>query len=451
MHEGKNRLFKHGNLVVRRIDDFYLALSPDLPNIMVMDDFGKRFFELCDGCLTADDIIEQILKEHKVEVSRGELVSFVSSLLDAKFLLLKSPESLQKVERSLEKLGRLYFHVTRGCNLRCKHCYVEAGEPLEGELTTLEAVKLTEDFAQLGGEMLVISGGEPFLRKRTLYEVFRRARESGIGRIFVETNGTLISDVDVDICRKYGVELGVSLDGAVPETNDSIRGAGSYRKTVGAVRKLAGAGVRLRIAMTLMRPNVEEAERMILLAKDLDVESMAFKVVRGLGRAGSSRDLLLSLKKMHSVILSSWRKAEEVGVATQLEDQFQSFARLTRTDSCGAGTDVLLVSSNGDVYPCNMFLGLPEFRAGNIREQRLEDVWRNSEALKVLRRLSVLDIEGCRDCELKFICRFCPGEIFLEHGNFNKKPSFCPLYKGLSWMLIEELARRMWKEQSACT
>jgi len=445
-YELTDRLCKPKNLVMRKVDDFYMALSPDLPNIMVMDEVGKRFFELCDKNLTIGDIVEQILEERKDKTSRDELFSFISSMLDANFLFLKPPLPLQKVERSLDKLKQLYIHMTRACNLGCKHCYVDAGEPQENELTTKEALELIDDFARLGGEQLIITGGEPFLRREMLYEVLRKAKEAGISKVSIETNGTMIFSKDVDMCKKYDVELGVSLDGVVPETNDHIRGKGSFEKTIQTIRMLVNAGVRVKIGMTLMKPNFKEAKEMIYLAKDLGVNSTSFTSVREIGRAGANKNLLLSLEEIYSTIVNVWRKAREIGVSTQLEEQFKSLEKLTKIDMCGVGTGLLLISPNGDVYPCNMFLDYQEFKAGNIRKQRLEDIWKNSEVLKAFRHLSVLNVEGCKDCDLKFVCGVCVAEIYREHGDFSEKSSFCSLYKRICWIFMEELARKMWNE-----
>ncbi|MEM2917531.1 MAG: radical SAM protein [Candidatus Bathyarchaeia archaeon] len=445
-NEKKNCLYKPQNLVIRRVDDFYLALNSDLPNIMVMDEIGKRFFDLCNGKRTADEIIEIILKEKPHDISIDELRAFISSMIDSNFLFWKPPSSPRKIEQNLYNLRQLYLHITRACNLRCKHCYVEAGEPLDHELTAPEMLRVIDDFATLGGETLIITGGEPFLRKEALYGIFKEAKNVGIKEIFIETNGTLLSNHDIDKCKKYDINLAVSLDGAVPETNDFIRGSGTYQKTIETIKKLVSANVKVKIGMTIMKLNYKEAQKMVLLAKKLNVNSLSFSVVRAIGRAEANRNLLLSLEEMYTIIIDSWKKARELEVTTQLEDQFKSFEKLTRRDTCGAGTARLLVSSNGDVYPCNMFLEFPEFKAGNLRKQRLKEIWENAEALKVLRRLSVLDINGCNICDLKFVCGICPAEIYKTHGGFHQKPEFCSLYKELTWTLLEELGRKMWNE-----
>lgn len=441
----RNLVYKPQSLAVRKVDDFYLALNPDLPNIMVMDKIGKRFFDLCDGNSTADEIVEKILMEQKGATTRDELSTFISSMLDANFLFLEPPQPPQKIERRPENVRRLSLHLTRACNLRCKHCYVEAGEPLKDELTTAEVLRIIEDFAQLGGESLLITGGEPFLRRKMLFESLREARKLGIPEISVATNGTLISNEDIEICKKHNVELDVSLDGATQENNDLIRGAGSYRKSINTIKRLTGEGLKVKINMTLMKPNIKEAEKMVYLAKDLGISSITFTMLYPIGRAKINKDLHVSVDEMLSASSSALEKARDIGILAELEDGFKS-GWLTRVDLCGAGTEILLISSNGDVYPCNMFLEFEEFNAGSIRKRGLRDIWKNSEVFKKLRRLSVLDIRGCKDCEIKFICSVCPAEIYREQGGFKEKPKSCAIYEKALWMKIEDDARKMWRE-----
>jgi radical SAM protein with 4Fe4S-binding SPASM domain len=280
-----------------------------------------------------------------------------------------------------------------------------------------------------------------------LYEVIKKAREAKIGGIFVETNGTLVSNEDVDFFKKYEVVIGVSLDGAVKESHDYIRGAGNFEKTICTIKKLVDERIKVRISATLMKSNLKDVEKIIYLAKDLGADSTSFNVVKKIGKAEAHTELLLSPEEAYSAVSTVWKTAKEVGVPTYLEDRFKMLEELTRADMCGVGTALLAVSSDGDVYPCNMLFEFEEFKAGNIREQHLEEIWRKSEAAKIFTNLSVLDIEGCGNCELKFICAICPVEIYKEYGSFNKKPSFCSFYKGTCWILIEELARKMWSEQ----
>jgi radical SAM protein with 4Fe4S-binding SPASM domain len=240
------------------------------------------------------------------------------------------------------------------------------------------------------------------LRRETLYEVLKKAKEFGIEKVFVETNGTLISDEDLNLFKKYGIDISVSLDGAVKETNDYIRGKGSYEKTINAIKKLTNSGVQTRIGMTLMKPNIKEVDKIVYLAKDLGVNSISFNLIFDVGRTKIHKNLLLNFEEAHLAVLAAWRKAKELGIETNFEGQFKILEELEKRDACNAGKEILSVSSDGNVYPCNMFLGIGQFNAGNLRERRLENIWRKSAALKKLRHVSVLEIEGCKDCEMKF-------------------------------------------------
>lgn len=440
-------LYKPDSLVICKVDDFFLVLNPDLPNVLVVDNVGKKFFELCDGQHSVNDIVEKIIKLEK-GTTKEELFDFISAMVKAGFLSWKPPSPPKRIRYSFDKLGELYLHITRACNLRCKHCYIEAGSPLEKELNTKELLRLINDFAQLGGERLIITGGEPLLRRETLYEVFKKAKDVGISKVFLETNGTLVSGKDIDTFKKYDVEVGVSLDGASKEINDYIRGAGCYEKAVRAIKKLVNAGVKTRIGVTLMKPNIKESEEIVSLAKNLGITAISIKTLIEMGRAEDNRDLLLSFAEAYKAILTMWKKARELGVMTEFEYQLRTLEELSRKDACGAGRGLLSVSPDGYVYPCNMFLGIQEFNAGSIRKHGLKHIWRNSKALKILRRVNVLDIEGCKDCEMKFICGVCLATIYREHGAFNKRPRHCSFQKRFLWILLSDLARKMWDEST---
>ena len=66
------------------------------------------------------------------------------------------------------------WNLTRACNLRCPHCYMEGGTKAENELSTVECLSLIDELKDLGTEMLILTGGEPLLRK-DIFEIARYA------------------------------------------------------------------------------------------------------------------------------------------------------------------------------------------------------------------------------------------------------------------------------------
>ncbi len=88
------------------------------------------------------------------------------------------------------------WNLTKMCNLRCPHCYMEAGPKAENELTTEECLGLIDEMKALGTEMLILTGGEPLLRK-DIYEIAKAASAQKIW-VVMGTNGVLITDKVVE-------------------------------------------------------------------------------------------------------------------------------------------------------------------------------------------------------------------------------------------------------------
>ena len=59
----------------------------------------------------------------------------------------------------------LSWNLTNQCNLRCAHGYLDAAETGAAELSTEEALGVVDQIARAGTEMLILSGGEPLMRK----------------------------------------------------------------------------------------------------------------------------------------------------------------------------------------------------------------------------------------------------------------------------------------------
>lgn len=442
-----NILYPAPNLVVKRINDFYVVLNPNLPNIMVVDDEGKDFFKLCDGANKVGDILKNLcLKRSSSRTTKEEIMQFTSSLIKSGFISTEPPSPPEKKIEPPEKLKQIYLHLTRRCNLSCKHCYIKAGMQLPNEMTTEETINLVKDFATLGGENMIITGGEPLLRRQLLYQVIETARDLGIRQVNVETNGTLIKEDDARFFRRFEVNVGVSLGGATPESHGYIRGEATFETILSNVKMLVAFGVHTRIGMTFARPNLNEAKDIVYLAKKLGVESVTFNMVVMTGRAKENPDLAIGSDEIIPTVRKVREASREVEMKTFFEELASTLKNIGRRDSCGAGVRSVSITPDGDVYPCNSFIGGP-MRAGNIREQSLEEIWRKSKVLQEFQNLSVLDIEGCRDCEIKFICAGgCLAESFRELGSIKKQCPYCTIYNQIYSDMITELATELWKQ-----
>lgn len=435
----------HG-LVIRKTTDFYVAINPNLPNLIVVDEEGHDFLELCDGTNSLDAIAKKLNQMHPTGSTEEVIHKFANSLVQSGFISTEPQFLPKKRSEPLNKLNQLYIHLTQACNLRCKHCYINAGVKLPNELNEEENVNLLEEFAQLGGESLVITGGEPLTVKDLLQQVIITARKLGIKQISLETNGVLLTEDDALFFKKNDVAVGVSLGGATSQTHSYIRGEGTFENILNNIGQLVAKGVHTRIGLTFTRHNLHEAREIVFLAKQLGVSSVTFNMIVMAGRAEYSQDLRMQTDEILPVVRKVREASREAGTTTIFEDILSGVKTFGRRDSCGAGVRSLSITSDGDVYPCNSFID-SAMKAGNIRQHSLEDVWRNSPIIHEFQDMSVLDVEGCRDCETKFICAGgCLAETFRAFGSIKKQTPYCSMYKQIYSEMISELATELWRQ-----
>src|SRR5947209_749263 len=103
------------------------------------------------------------------------------------------------------------WNLTKRCNLRCPHCYLEAGRRADDELSTAECLAIVPELAALGTEMVILTGGEPLLR-RDVHDIAAAAAHSGMW-VVMGTNGVLVTDAVAARMVECGVKgVAVSLD-----------------------------------------------------------------------------------------------------------------------------------------------------------------------------------------------------------------------------------------------
>jgi len=94
----------------------------------------------------------------------------------------------------------------------------------------------------------------------------------------------------------------------------------------------------------------------------------------------------------------------------------------------------LFINSEGSVYPCDTFSEL----CGNIKQQRLYEIWNNSGRLKYYRNLTMKQLNSCKDCNKKKYCFKCPGITQLEEGNIDKQSTLACQHADVRYKLLKE-------------
>jgi len=260
-----------------RTDELY-ELSPE----------AMVFLSQCDGSRS----LEELRPEE----------GFLAYCLEEGLLeLLPHPEPipLQVGINEIPSLRYLMVEVTERCNLRCRHCYL--GEAGKRDLDPEVLFRLLDDFDDLGGLRLMITGGEPLL-----YPYFRRLNRALEGRSFrpvLITNGTLLDRETVSALHFREVQF--SLDG-LEEGHDLLRGKGTFRRAMASLKETLRAGMEVSVATVIHRKNVHELEKLGIFLESLGVSSWTLEYPVSWGRLAENPDLVPGLDEAAPLFALEW-------------------------------------------------------------------------------------------------------------------------------------------------
>ncbi|MDI6792803.1 MAG: radical SAM protein, partial [bacterium] len=201
----------------------------------------------------------------------------------------------------LSKIKDFYiqWHITERCNLRCSHCYQEnyTSNDLEwDELKEIaDIIVLTLKRWNKTGR-IALTGGEPFFSKH-LYKLLQFFNESEcISYLTILSNGTMLTEEDISWLKRIAKlkEIQISLDGAIPETHNKIRGENVFEKVIENIRLLQGNNMDVTLMYTLHRDNVEEVPLLIDLAIRESVNGITVERITPCGTGRDLKNLVLS-------------------------------------------------------------------------------------------------------------------------------------------------------------
>ncbi len=320
----------------------------------------------------------------------------------------------------------LSWNLTRKCNLRCPHCYMEGGRKAEKELTTAECLALIDQMRQMGTEMLILTGGEPLLR-RDIYDIAQYASNQGIW-VVMGTNGVLITDAVAQKMIECGVKgVGISLDSLDPQKHNSFRGGpDAWEYSVRALDICRANGLQVLVQTTVMEMNYEEIPKLIDFTRKKGAWSFNLYFLVQTGRGQEMNDLPAEqTEKMLSYLVESQDKYRPMLVRSKCAPHFKRIAYEQglgglESGGCMAGTHYGRITPNGDVTPCPYMTVV----AGNVRDQPFSEIWRSSAVLQQLRDLKVLK-GRCGACEFNALCGGCRCRAYAAYGDYLQEDPAC--------------------------
>jgi len=324
------------------------------------------------------------------------------------------------------KPSLISWNLTKKCNLRCPHCYMEAGKKAEYELSTEECLALVDEMKQLGTEMLILTGGEPLLRK-DIFDIAQYASAQGIW-VVMGTNGVLVTEKVAQNMIECGVKgVAVSIDSIDPAKHNSFRGGpNSWEYSVRALKICRAAGLQVLVQTTVMESNYEEIPQLIEFTRELGAWSFNLYFLVQTGRGQQMNDL--SPRRTHAMLenlVELQDRYRPMLVRSKCAPQFKQIAYEMgkgglESGGCMAGTEYCRITPEGDVTPCPYMTVV----AGNVLEQGFTEIWRTSPVFRELRDLDQLK-GRCGRCEFKELCGGCRCRAYAAFGDYLQEDPAC--------------------------
>lgn len=322
------------------------------------------------------------------------------------------------------------WEVTQACALACDHCRADAqSERDPDELTTAEGKQLLDQVADFGqpGPIFVISGGDP-LERPDLFEIIEASVDRGIPTAVTPATTTDLDRETVEQFAEKGVRrMAVSLDGASERTHDAFRQeSGTFESAMRAAEWADDVGLSIQVNTTVTAKTAARLPRIADLVEDLGAVAWEVFFLVPIGRGTELEQL--SPERARKVMRWLYERQDDAPFRViTVEAPFYRRVAMEASEnagmpgSTGAGNGFVFVSHTGEVFPS----GFLPLSAGNVREESLVDIYRDSGLMENLRDPEQFS-GPCRACEYRDLCGGSRSRAYAATGNPLASDPLCP-------------------------
>ncbi|MDH8677140.1 thioether cross-link-forming SCIFF peptide maturase [Fusibacter bizertensis] len=377
--------------------------------------------------------VVRMLKDKYPEAAIKETLDELDYLIDNDMLFTDDTyvNSIEFNNRS-PIIKALCLHVAHDCNIRCAYCFASQGD-FKGDrsLMPFEVGKKALDLlvANSGNRRNLevdFFGGEPLMNFEVVKQLvnYGRSLEAEHNKNFrftITTNGVLLNDDNMAYINENMSNVVLSIDGR-KEVNDKMRytisGGGTYDIIIEKFKKLIEKreGKSYYVRGTFTKNNLDFSNDVIHLA-DLGFKSTSVEPV-----VAKPTDSYAITEEHIAKLNSEYEALAEEMVARHNTDKEFSFFHFAidmsqgpcvvkRLSGCGAGSEYLAITPEGDIFPCHQFVGDDNFKMGNVLAGVLDFGLTNQ-----FKNAHVYNKEKCRSCWAKF---YCSGGCHANAYNFN--------------------------------
>ena len=327
-----------------------------------------------------------------------------------------SKEEIEETAKN-SRLLSMEIEFNRNCNFNCIYCYVQNDAKGRKELTGEEARDVITQAGDLGARKMIILGGEPMLYPHIM-EMIQFIKERGM-EMELFTNGTNITRAAARTLSDYGVTVVLKMNSTDEKLQDILSGKkGAYKHIQEAFNNLKEAGYPfsspMGVSTIICRQNIDELVRMWQWLRDQKIDPY-FEMITPQGKArehgmleiesGRARELFEQIAKIdREKYGNTWEPQPPLVGGQCLRHQF----------SCA-------VNAYGDVLPC-IGVTVP---VGNVREDSLANILKDSEVIQELRNYKKSIKGPCGECEKRDECYGCRGAAYQMTGDYLASDPSC--------------------------
>ena len=407
-------------------NDVHIAIDPEGPNWIATDSRGGQILRWLDQKVTLGELVRRYTESFQVTsaVAWLHVHSFLRDALRAQVVsttpIERFPYGGRSAHLKLEKLRELWIHTNNSCNLTCTHCLVSSSPAADRGLSTVKLLNIVDQAVDCGVERLYFTGGEPFARP-DIFQLIHYITEKKEAELIILTNATLLHDTrlkKLEAASRDRLRLQVSLDGARPETNDRLRGAGTFEQICQGTRSATRLGFPVSLTTVVMTENLEEIPEITQLVKDWGAQSQHLMWMHRRGRVLETMPKSFpSTEDLTRIVRATKQRAQSLGVTIDNIESMKLRVNgrpFVKYDLGNQFWDSMCVYSDGMVYPSAATANFKPLAAGMISNGNLREIWQNSGLAQEFRRASVVSKQLPVDDPFKYIT----GGGDIEHSYF---------------------------------
>lgn len=268
------------------------------------------------------------------------------------------------------------WSITDGCNLKCRHCFRSKKVSC---VQRKEIDYIINDLVDNKISCVALTGGEPLTHKDFFY-IVEQLYKKGI-RTEIASNGLLIDDYIVSQLKKYNVNgIQISLDGANDETNDFIRGEGTFLKILDSIQLLKEEDFTITLGVTLNHRNYKQIEDFIKLKDKYKIDCLRFELYIPVNE--DIHDLTLRQEDIHYI-------SNKVNT---YYDNSIIFPSLNCEEGCGAGIYMAMINTDMTISPCDLLCDEIKSSKRISEENSIKKIWNEDPVLNYWRSIPA---KGC--------------------------------------------------------